>query len=123
MDNKVIHIPNGILSTGVMTIFTKEETRRVDWTVCISYGDDYDKAKAVLLRLCQEDSRILKDPAPFVEIGQLNDSSVDIKMRAWVKSADYWPVFFAMNEKVYKTLPKEGLNFPFPQVQVHVGEK
>ncbi len=123
MDNKVIHIPNGILSTGVMTIFTKEETRRVDWTVCISYGDDYNKAKAVLLRLCQEDSRILKEPAPFVEIGQLNDSSVDIKMRAWVKSADYWPVFFAMNEKVYKTLPKEGLNFPFPQVQVHVGEK
>ena len=123
MDNKVIHIPNGILSTGVMTIFTKEETRRIDWTVSISYGDDYDRAKAVLLRLCQEDSRILKDPAPFVEIGQLNDSSVDIKMRAWVKSPDYWPVFFAMNEKVYKTLPKEGLNFPFPQVQVHVDEK
>ena len=120
MDNKVIHIPNGILSTGVMTIFTKEETRRVDWTVCISYGDDYDKAKEVLLRLCQEDSRILKEPAPFVEIGQLNDSSVDIKMRAWVKSPDYWAVFFAMNEKVYKTLPKEGLNFPFPQVQVHL---
>jgi small conductance mechanosensitive channel len=120
MDNKVIHIPNGILSTGVMTIFTKEDTRRVDWTVSISYGDDYDKAKAALLRLCDEDPRILKDPAPFVEIGQLSDSSVDIKMRAWVKSPDYWPVFFAMNEKVYKTLPEEGLNFPFPQVQVHM---
>jgi small conductance mechanosensitive channel len=120
MDNKVIHIPNGILSTGVMTIFTKEDTRRVDWTVSISYGDDYDKAKAALLRLCDEEPRILKDPAPFVEIGQLSDSSVDIKMRAWVKSPDYWPVFFAMNEKVYKTLPEEGLNFPFPQVQVHM---
>ena len=120
MDNKVIHIPNGILSTGVMTIFTKEDTRRVDWTVSISYGDDYDKAKAALLRLCDEDPRILKEPAPFVEIGQLSDSSVDIKMRAWVKSPDYWPVFFAMNEKVYKTLPEEGLNFPFPQVQVHM---
>ena len=120
MDNKVIHIPNGILSTGVMTIFTKEDTRRVDWTVSISYGDDYDKAKAALLRLCDEDPRILKEPAPFVEIGQLSDSSVDIKMRAWVKSPDYWPVFFAMNEKVYKTLPEEGLNFPFPQVQIHM---
>ena len=120
MDNKVIHIPNGILSTGVMTIFTKEDTRRVDWTVSISYGDDYDKAKAALLRLCDEDPRILKEPAPFVEIGQLSDSSVDIKVRAWVKSPDYWPVFFAMNEKVYKTLPEEGLNFPFPQVQVHM---
>lgn len=123
MDNKVIHIPNGILSTGVMTIFTKEEKRRVDWTVSISYGDDYDVAKAVLLRLCDVDPRILKDPAPFVEIGQLNNSSVDLKMRVWVKSADYWPVFFSMNEKVYKTLPKEGLNFPFPQVDVHLNQK
>ena len=87
MDNKVIHIPNGILSTGVMTVFTKEETRRVEWTVSISYGDDYDKAKAVLLRLCNEDPRILKNPAPFVEIALLNNSSVDIKMRVWVKSA------------------------------------
>ena len=119
MDNKVIHIPNGILSTGVMTIYNKEEKRRVDWTVSISYGDDYDKAKAVLKRLCEEDSRILKDPTPFVEIGQLADSSVDIKMRAWVKAADYWPVFFSMNEKLYKALPEEGLHFPFPQVQVH----
>ena len=123
MDNKVIHIPNGILSTGVMTIFNKEEKRRVDWTVSVSYGDDYDKAKAVLKRLCMEDPRILKEPAPFVEIGQLADSSVDIKMRAWVNAADYWSVFFSMNEKVYKTLPQEGLHFPFPQVQVHVGEK
>lgn len=120
MDNKVIHIPNGILSTGVMTIFTKEDTRRVDWTVSISYGDDYDVAKATLLKLCDEDPRILKEPVPFVEIALLNDSSVDIKVRAWVKSADYWPVFFGMNEKVYKTLPEKGLHFPFPQVQVHV---
>ena len=120
MDNKVIHIPNGILSTGVMTVFTKEETRRVEWTVSISYGDDYDKAKALLLKLCKEDPRILKTPAPFVEIALLNNSSVDIKMRVWVKSADYWPVFFGMNEKVYKSLPKEGLTFPFPQVDVHM---
>ena len=100
-DNKVIHIPNGILSTGVMTIFTKEDTRRVDWTFSISYGDDYDKAKTVLLRLCQEDQRILQDPLPFVEIVNLNTSSVDLRVRVWVKSADYWPVFFSMNEKVY----------------------
>jgi len=120
MDNKVIHIPNGILSTGVMTVFTKEETRRVEWTVSISYGDDYDKAKALLLKLCNEDPRILKNPAPFVEIALLNNSSVDIKVRVWVKSADYWPVFFSMNEKVYKSLPKEGLTFPFPQVDVHM---
>jgi small conductance mechanosensitive channel len=119
-DNKVTHIPNGILSTGVMTIFTKEETRRVDWTYSISYGDDYDQAKSVLLRLCKEDGRILKNPEPFVEIVNLNTSSVDLRVRVWVKSADYWPVYFGMNEKVYKTLPQEGLHFPFPQLDVHM---
>lgn len=123
VDNKVVHIPNGILSTGVMTIYTKEETRRVDWTYSIAYGDDYDKAKSALLRLCGEDQRILKEPVPFVEISTLNTSSVDLKVRVWVKSADYWPVFFSMNEKVYKELPKEGLHFPFPQVDVHVEQK
>ena len=122
-DNKVIHIPNGILSTGVLTVFTKEETRRVDWTISIAYGDDYDKAKSLLLRLCDEDQRILKTPEPFVAIGDLNNSSVDLKLRAWVKSPDYWPVFFSMNEKVYKALPNEGLNFPFPQVDVHFDQK
>ena len=122
-DNKVTSIPNGILSTGVMTIFTKEETRRVDWTYSIAYGDDFDKAKVVLKRLCYEDQRILKEPEAFVEIGQLNNSSVDIRVRAWVKSEDYWAVFFSMNEKVYKTLPKEGLHFPYPQVDVHVSKE
>ena len=119
-DNKVVTIPNGILSTGIMTNFAKEETRRVDWSFSISYGDDYDKAKTVLKRLCDEDERILKQPDVFVEIGKLNESSVDITVRAWVKTADYWGVFFSMNEKVYKTFPTEGLHLPFPQMDVHV---
>lgn len=120
LDNKVVTIPNGILSTGIMTNFAKEETRRVDWSFSISYGDDYDKAKTVLKRLCDEDERILKQPDVFVEIGKLNESSVDITVRAWVKTADYWGVFFSMNEKVYKTFPTEGLHLPFPQMDVHV---
>lgn len=120
IDNKIVTIPNGILSTGIMTNFAKEETRRVDWTFSISYGDDYDKAKAVLKDLCNADARILKTPEVFVEIAKLNDSSVDLAVRAWVKSADYWDVFFSMNEKVYKTFPAEGLHLPFPQMDVHV---
>lgn len=120
LDNKVVTIPNGILSTGIMTNFAKEETRRVDWSFSISYGDDYDKAKTVLKRLCDEDERILKQPEVFVEIGKLNESSVDITVRVWVKTADYWGVFFSMNEKVYKTFPTEGLHLPFPQMDVHV---
>ena len=119
-DNKVIHIPNGILSTGVMTIFTKEEKRRVDWTISIAYGDDVDKAKETLRHICAKDKRILADPAVFIAVEKLNSSSVDLRLKAWVKSADYWPVFFAINEEVYKTLPQEGIHFPFPQVDVHV---
>ncbi len=120
LDNKEVILPNGILATGVMTNFSKQETRRVDWVFSIAYGDDYDKAKAVLRGLCDADQRILQSPEPFVELGKLNNSSVDLTVRVWVKLADYWPVFFSMNEKVYKAFAQEGLNIPFPQVDVHM---
>ena len=120
LDNKEVILPNGALATGVMTNFSKQQTRRVDWTFSIAYGDDYDKAKAVLARLIDEDARVLKEPAPFIELGKLNSSSVDLTVRVWVNSADYWPVFFSMNEKVYKAFAHEGLNIPFPQLDVHV---
>lgn len=119
-DNKTVYLPNGGLATGIMTNYSKEGTRRVDWVFSIAYGDDYDKAKALIIKLFAEDERILKEPAVFVELTQLNSSSVDIAARAWVKSEDYWNVFFSMNEKVYKNFPKEGLNIPFPQMDVHV---
>jgi small conductance mechanosensitive channel len=119
-DNKEVILPNGALATGVMTNFSKQGTRRVDWVFSIAYGDDYDKAKAVLRRLLDENQSILKSPEPFIELGKLNSSSVDITVRAWVNSPDYWPVFFSMNEKVYKTFAQEGLNIPFPQMDVHV---
>ena len=120
VDNKEVILPNGALATGVLTNYSRQGTRRVDWTFSIAYGDDYDKAKAVLRRLCDEDQRILKSPEPFIELVKLNESSVDITVRGWVESADYWGVFFSMNEKVYKTFAKEGLNIPFPQMDVHV---
>ncbi len=120
VDNKEVILPNGALATGVLTNYSKQETRRVDWVFSIAYGDDYDKAKAVLGRLLADDQRILKEPVPFIELGNLNSSSVDITVRAWVNSADYWAVFFSMNEKVYKAFANEGLNIPFPQVDVHM---
>jgi small conductance mechanosensitive channel len=119
-DNKEVILPNGPLATGVMTVFSKQDTRRVDWVFSIAYGDDYDKAKTVLRQLLDGDQRVLKSPEPFIELGKLNSSSVDITVRAWVNSADYWPTFFSMNEKVYKTFAKEGLNIPFPQMDVHM---
>ena len=119
-DNKEVILPNGILSTGVMTNFSKQGTRRVDWTFSFAYGDDYDKAKALLRRLCDEDPRIQKSPEPFIELVKLNSSSVDFTVRAWVEASDYWGVYFSMNEKVYKAFSQEGLNIPFPQMDVHV---
>ncbi len=119
-DNKTIFIPNGGLSTSSMTNYSTEATRRVDWTIGIGYGDDVDKARQVIQKLCDNDTRILKDPEVFIRVSELADSSVNFTVRAWVKSPDYWDVFFDMNESVYKTFDKEGLNIPFPQMDVHV---
>lgn len=119
-DNKTVIIPNGPLATGSMTNFSREPKRRVDWTFGIGYGDDLDKAYEVLKGLLSEDERILKDPEPFMALSELGDSSVNITVRAWVEAADYWAVFFRMNEKVYKTFEKEGLSIPFPQHDVHL---
>ncbi len=121
-DKQTIIIPNGGLATGSLTNFSTEPQRRVDWTFGIGYGDDVDKAKEVLMKLINEDSRILKDPEPFIAVAELGDSSVNLTTRVWVSSADYWGVFFDMNEKVYKTFAKEGLNIPYPQMDVHVSQ-
>ncbi|MBA6390422.1 mechanosensitive ion channel [Colwellia sp. BRX10-3] len=119
-DNKTIIIPNGGLSTSSMINYSTEPKRRVDWTIGVGYGDDLDKAKEVIKRLCDEDERILKDPDVFIAVSALADSSVNFAVRAWVNAPDYWGVYFQMNEKVYKTFAKEGLNIPFPQMDVHI---
>lgn len=119
-DNKTIIIPNGGLSTSSMTNFSTEKLRRVDWTIGIGYGDSVDKAKKVIKGLADADTRILKDPEVFIAVSELADSSVNFAVRAWVNAADYWGVYFEMNENVYKTFEKEGLNIPYPQMDVHV---
>ncbi len=121
-DNKHIIIPNGGLSTGSLVNFSKEKTRRVDWTFGIGYGDDVDKARAVLLNIIKEDSRINSDPEPFVAVGELADSSVNFTVRVWVDATNYGGVLFDMNEKVYKAFNKEGINIPFPQMDVHISK-
>ena len=120
LDHKTVIIPNGPLSNGSLINYTTEPIRRVDWTVGIAYGDDLDKAKKVINELFDADSKILKSPEPFVAVEALADSSVNLTLRAWVKKEHYWDVFFAMNENVYTTFSKEGLNIPFPQMDVHV---
>ena len=122
-DNKIIIIPNGGLSTGLMKNYSREATRRVDWEFGIAYGDDCTKARAVIARLLDADGRVLKDPAYFIALTSLGESSVNIVVRAWVNAGDYWGVYFDMNEKVYKTFAEENLNIPFPQLDVHLHGK
>lgn len=119
-DNKTVIIPNGGLSTSSMVNYSTEPTRRVDWTFGIAYGDDIDKAKQVLNELLTSNDKVLQDPAPFIELGELADSSVNFTVRAWVNAADYWTVHFYMLEKVYRRFGEAGLNIPFPQMDVHL---
>ncbi|MDE5972923.1 MAG: mechanosensitive ion channel [Muribaculaceae bacterium] len=122
-DNKSIIIPNGPLSTGSINNYSREEKRRVDWTVSIAYGSDYQKAVETVKNLLAANPAVITDgssPAPMVEISALAASSVDLTVRAWVKSADYWDVFFGMNRAMLTALPAAGVQFPFPQLDVHM---
>ena len=119
-DNQTIYIPNNSIATAIIDNYSTADLRRVDWTVGISYGDDVDVARKAVLAMLAADSRILKDPAPVVWVAALADSSVNLTIRAWVKNGDYWNVFFEHNEEFYKELPKHGLSFPFPQMDVHM---
>ena len=185
-DNKSIFIPNGGLSTGSIKNYSKEDYRRVDWTVNIAYGNDYDVAKNAIAAILTQDSRIVKryieddrksrklaalqsapdkaeeqateekkglgklfnhkkkltehlqalseddtttvalskaDRSPFIALGALSSSSVDIIVRAWVPANYYWDVLYDINERIYKELPKAGIDFPFPQLDVHLSKQ
>ena len=118
-DNRVVFAPNGAMSGAVVTNYSRKDTRRVDFTFGVEYGTDFNQAKAIILEVISQDSRILKDPAPFIELGALADSSVNITVRVWVNAADYWGVNFDMNKNVYATFNEKGISFPFPQLTVH----
>lgn len=119
-DNKMIYIPNGALSSGVVVNYSNQQTRRIDWVFGVDYGTDYGHVKQVIESILAKETRILQEPdKPFIALTALADSSVNILVRVWVKSEDYWSVYFDMNKTVYETFNKEGINFPFPQLTVH----
>ena len=118
-DNKRVIIPNGPLSNGNITNYSTEDTRRVDMVFGIGYDDDIKKAKTILEKMVKADSRVLKDKANLVAVGELADSSVNFKVRVWVNSSDYWSVFHDFQENVKLTFDKEGLSIPFPQMDIH----
>ena len=103
-----------------MINYSTETSRRVDWTFGIAYGDDASKAQELLKSMLSSDARVLSDPAPFVEVSELADSSVNFATRAWVKSENYWGLYFDMNKRVYEEFEKSGLSIPYPQMDVHL---
>ena len=120
VDNRVIYIPNSTISTSVIDNYSTSEMRRVDWTVNVEYGSDPDKVRKVLVDMLKSDSRVAADPAPVVFLVNLADSSVQFSARAWCKNSDYWGLKFDIQERIYVELPKSGVNFPFPQLDVNI---
>ena len=118
LDNRMIYVPNGSLSGNAVTNYSKQD-KRVEWVFGVEYGEDVKRVRAVLQRIINADSRILDTPAPLIVLGSLSASSIDITVRVWVKSVDYWNVLYDINEIVYTTFNEEGIGFPFPQLTLH----
>jgi small conductance mechanosensitive channel len=119
-DNVRIVIPNAQVTGGNILNFTANDKRRVDLVIGVSYGDDLSKVKQVILSVLLADNRVLRSPEPQVAVSALSDSSVNLVVRPWAKSEDYWPVYFDMMEKIKVELEANGITIPFPQRDIHI---
>ncbi|USV57510.1 mechanosensitive ion channel domain-containing protein [Aeromonas encheleia] len=119
-DNKMVVVPNSAILNGTIVNYSRMDTRRVDMTFGIGYGSDLRKAKQILEQLVNEEPRILKDPEAVIAVAALADSAVNIVVRPWVKTADYWGVWFDFHEKVKLAFDAEGVEIPFPQMVMHM---
>jgi small conductance mechanosensitive channel len=119
-DNKHIIIPNGAISNGIITNYSTEPTRRVDFVFGIGYGDDIGKARDVIAEIIETDQRTFDDPQPQIVVSNLGESSVDITVRVWANAADYWGLKFDLTERVKLAFDAQGISIPFPQRDVHL---
>lgn len=119
-DNRVITVPNGLIYGGTITNYSAEATRRIDLVIGVAYEDDVAQAKSLIAEVLEADDRVLADPPPTVMLLELGDSSVNIAVRPWVKSADYWAVRGDVLERCKRSIEEHGLSIPFPQRDVHI---
>ena len=119
-DNKKVIVPNSQIMGGVITNYSANDMRRVDLVVGVSYDDDLDKVRSTIEELIAADDRILDEPAHTIAVSELADSSVNFVVRPWVKTSDYWGVWFGLTEAVKKRFDQEGISIPFPQQDVHI---
>lgn len=120
VDNQTIYIPNNVIATSIIDNYSTAATRRVDWSLVLTYGDDFELARKSILAMFAVDSRVLNDPAPVVWLTELGENGIKLSVRVWTKNNDLWDVFFEYNERFYKELPKLGLHFAPPQMKVIV---
>ena len=119
-DNQKIYVPNSSIMGNEIVNVTANDTRRLDLVVGISYRDDIEKAKSVIQSVLDAESRLLKDPEPVIAVSELGESSVNLVIRPWVKTSEYWPVRFDLIEKIKTSLDQKGITIPFPQMDVHM---
>lgn len=122
-DNQKVILPNGSIMNSKITNINAFSTRRVDLVASISYGDDIEKAREILLTILTEHSQVLEEPAPLVEVLEMADSAVNLAVRPWVHTADYWPVFFDLNRSIKLKLEQNGFTIPFPQRDIHISHE
>jgi len=113
-DNVQIIVPNGQAWGAIITNYSAHDTRRCDLSFGIDYGDDADKAMTIITELAEADARVHKDPAPWVRVTNLGDSSVDLGVRLWCDAADYWELKFAMTKAVKEAFDAKGISIPYP---------
>ncbi|WP_321493790.1 mechanosensitive ion channel domain-containing protein [uncultured Desulfobacter sp.] len=119
-DNQKVIVPNASITSNIITNVTANPTRRVDLVIGIGYGDDIKKAKEVIQGVLSEEKRVLPEPAPLIAVSELADSSVNLVVRPWVKTGDYWSVYFALHENIKLALDANGISIPFPQRDIHM---
>lgn len=123
-DNRNIIIPNGALSNGTINNYSQNVYRRLEWLVDVEYGASSEQVKAILRSIVADEKRIVYKPDapdnPMIALNALRDSSVQFIIRAWVRKEDYWPVLYDVNEVIYNKIPENGIQFPFPQMDVHL---
>ncbi|WP_251359358.1 mechanosensitive ion channel family protein [Kangiella sp. TOML190] len=119
-DNKTIIIPNSPISTNSIVNYSKEGSRRIDFTIGIGYDDDIDRAKEVIMGVITQDKRVHQDPAPFIAVSELADSSVNFTLRVWSEVSNYWGIYFDNLEAIKKALDANNISIPYPQTDVHL---
>ncbi|ARP37258.1 small-conductance mechanosensitive channel MscS [Vibrio syngnathi] len=121
-DNKMVVVPNGSVIGSPITNYSRHDTRRIDLMIGVSYNADLQKTKALLTKICESDERVLKEPGVKVGVHTLADSSVNFVVRPWVSTADYWNVYFDLMQAIKEGLDNEGIEIPFPQMDVHMNK-